>query len=50
MDMQNVITCMEFAAAELQDAFEGMSAGELEDILVEAENLLDEARESLGLE
>lgn len=29
--------------------FDGMSAGKLEDILTEAENLLDEARESLGL-
>lgn len=50
MNLKNVVTCMEFAAAKLQDAAEGMSAGELEGILVEAENLLGEARESLGLE
>ena len=50
MDLENVVTCMKFAAAELQDAANGMSSEELEGILTEAENLLDEARESLGLE
>lgn len=47
MDIKNAITCIKFANGKLESVNEEMTVEQLQDLITEAENLLNEAKESL---